>query len=95
MGQVAALGVFDIAEQCTCSGDGDRESAAAKTVEVSGLELSLQIFASTGLIEAPIRLATQGAVPGLVCEITRFGYQNLCRGQPRDFGLQCHFICDL
>ncbi len=94
VGQVAALRVFHIAEQCTCSGDGDRESAAAKTVEVSGLELSLQIFPGTGLIEAPVGLATQGAVPWFVCEKTRLGHQNFCRRKPRDFGLERHCICD-
>ena len=63
VGQIIPLGIFDIAEQCTCSGDGDRESATAKTVEVSGLELSLQILSGAGLIEAPVWLTTQGTVP--------------------------------
>ena len=63
MGQVAALGVFDIAEQCTCSSDRDRESAAAKTVEILGLKLSLQVLFGAGFIKAPVGLTTQGTVP--------------------------------
>ena len=74
MGQSAALRVFDIVEQCACSGDGDRESATAKTVEISGLEMPQQVFPGAGLIEAPVGLTTQGAGPSLVCEMARFGY---------------------
>ena len=95
MGQVAALGVFDVAEQCACSGDGDRESAAAKAVEVPGLELSLQVFFGAGLIEAPLGLTTQGTVPWFICQVTRLGYQNFCGGQPRDLGFERDVVCDL
>ena len=95
MGQVATLGVFDVGEQCACSGDSGRESTAAKAVEVPGLELSLQIFSGTGLIEAPVRLATQGTMKWLVCEMARLGDQNLRRGQPRDFGLERHVVGNL